>query len=96
MGGVSLEAPKPFMASLRSGDEHFCGGTLVAPSVVLTAAHCLRNAETPPVHIARFSRRGNTEFAFEEFKTIRTIIHPEYNSKRLVFIVGQCTNVVYS
>jgi len=47
-GSPSYQGEYPFMASIlttngygRSGHSHACGGTLIAPNVVLCAAHCL-------------------------------------------------------
>ncbi|KAI9559289.1 hypothetical protein GHT06_016078 [Daphnia sinensis] len=73
----------PFMAALRYNGAFFCGGTLIAPSFILTAAHCLVNV--PASSTSSLQVTLNTLAAGggagAEVRTIRRfVLHPSYNT----------------
>ncbi|XP_014211330.1 trypsin [Copidosoma floridanum] len=52
IGGKPASANQfPYQVSLRRGNSSFCGGSLISPDVVLTAAHCFRRNSTLPVTV---------------------------------------------
>jgi trypsin len=66
----------PWMVSLGSGGRHICGGSLISPDVVMTAAHCIGGGTIT----ARIKGGVLTSNGVENIAVKAQIKHPNYNS----------------
>lgn len=65
-----------FIASLQNRNRHFCGGSLVEHSLVLTAGHCVKYSKPDTVRIGSYSVKSGGVVR----KVKRVIKHPKYTS----------------
>ena len=68
-------AQAPWQVSLQSGGGHFCGGTVIGPSTIVTAAHCVEGSSAGDL----FVRAGVTDrddSSGQDRSVSRVIVHP--------------------
>ncbi|KAL3768958.1 hypothetical protein ACHAWO_004068 [Cyclotella atomus] len=77
IGGAATNSARfPYAVSIQDQIGHFCGGSLIAPDMVLTAAHC--QGGSYDVVIGRHNLNSNSG---ESIPMEEEIPHPDYNDK---------------
>jgi secreted trypsin-like serine protease len=88
-GAVAAPGQFPFMAALMDSraqhaiDGVFCGGTLIAPKVVLTAGHCVEGSQASEMDVVVGRTRLTQETDGERIKVVKILQYPTYNPKNV-------------
>ncbi|XP_011690276.1 PREDICTED: uncharacterized protein LOC105451493 [Wasmannia auropunctata] len=71
----------PHQVSLRLDGSHVCGGSIIAPNKILTAAHCVVGIAYPPYSNYKVAT-GTNSISGGEIHTVKSIlVHPQYSDK---------------
>lgn len=68
----------PWTVSLQDAEGHFCGGSLIAPDLILTAAHCLEGYRADEVTVLAGATRVDRSLGQRRNATVLTS-HRRYN-----------------
>jgi len=74
-GQAAQQDRYPYFVAL----DHFGGGSLIAPDIVLTAGHCLNQAVRPRVGEYTYSFRDQVDDTVEQFRIVDWERHPDYD-----------------
>ncbi|XP_073833450.1 serine protease SP24D-like [Musca autumnalis] len=82
-GATASEGQFPHQVSLRWGGVHVCGGSIISPTYIVTAAHCLAQGQPPKAFSADYIsiRAGSRqhEKGGQVIQAAELKIHPNYD-----------------
>jgi len=78
VGGEDALDRVPYQISMRNRGSHSCGGSIIAPRWIVTAAHCIISANVRDLQIYVGSNRRSS--GGTSYDVVRKITHERYNS----------------
>ncbi|XP_036097762.1 neutrophil elastase [Molossus molossus] len=74
----------PFMVSLQQRGRHFCGGTLVAPNFVMSAAHCVNGRNFQSVQVVLGAHNLRKREPTRQLFSVQQVFENGFDAQRLL------------
>ncbi|XP_074648857.1 ovochymase-like [Tubulanus polymorphus] len=82
-GQEAAKGSWPWQVDIRLYSNHYCGGILIHPQWVLSAAHCFsRTSLSIWSFVLGKHNKDGTESTHQTFKPTKIIVHEKYNSRK--------------
>ncbi|XP_020854845.1 putative threonine protease PRSS50 isoform X2 [Phascolarctos cinereus] len=87
-GEASVPSKWPWQVSIQNDSKHLCGGTIIAGSWVLTAAHCVNINDNLSVFVGSTHLKQSSDSS-TRVAVKRVVIHPNYQETRYWSWIGR-------
>ncbi|XP_072455431.1 probable threonine protease PRSS50 [Notamacropus eugenii] len=92
-GEEAMDRKWPWQVSVQKNGNHLCGGSLVAPLWVLTAANCLNPNDNYTVYMGTAELKERYTLLAVRVPVKEVVIHPNYEETRYWSWIGRENNV---
>ena len=78
-GAATTIAQRPWQISLQEGGSHFCGGSIISPTWILTAAHCVEYLVWSDLRVIAGVTKLSQASTGQTGRVKRVVIYPDYD-----------------